>query len=185
MTQQDTGFTTVKKNGVDMVLAYAKIPSTHWIVGILVPEDVIYSQLTALKWTYGILTLVGILLLVFACLQFATGITRRILELKEHAAELAEGNLSGKDLVNLEADELGDLGRGFNAMKIHIKELITQMSATSEQVAASSEELTASAQQSADVSTNVAQTVSEVAAGVPKQTGHVDKAAKNVQEVVV
>lgn len=94
-----------------------------WIVGILVPEDVIYSQLTALKWTYGMLTLVGILLIVFACLQFATGITRRILELKEHAAELAEGNLSGKDLMNLEADELGDLGRGFNAMKTHIKEL--------------------------------------------------------------
>ncbi|WP_033171260.1 methyl-accepting chemotaxis protein [Selenomonas sp. ND2010] len=184
MTQQETGFTTVEKNGEDMVLAYAKIPSTNWMVGILVPEAVIYSQLTTLKWTYGILTLVGILLIVFACLQFATGITRRILELKEHAAELAEGNLSGKDLMNLEADELGDLGRGFNVMKAHIKKLITQMSATSEQVAASSEELTASAQQSADASTNVAQTVAEVAAGVSEQTGHVDKAAKNVQEVV-
>ena len=105
-------------------------------------------------------------------------------EAEQAAAELAEGNLTGADLANLSADELGDLGRGFNVMKGHIKKLITQMSATSEQVAASSEELTASAQQSAEASTNVAQTVSEVAAGMSAQTGHVDEANHNVQEVV-
>ena len=184
MTQQAAGFAKVEKDGKEMVLGYATIPSTHWIAGILVPEDVIYGQLTTLKWTYGLLTVAGILLIVWACLQFATGMTRRILELKDHAAELAEGNLTGADLANLSADELGDLGRGFNVMKGHIKKLITQMSATSEQVAASSEELTASAQQSADASTNVAQTVSEVAAGMSAQTGHVDEANHNVQEVV-
>ena len=184
MTKQPQGFLRVEKDGASMVLAYATVPSTKWIAALLVPQDIVLGQLSTLKFTYAVLTLLGILIVVLTSLRFSGAITRRLEILRGHAEQLASGDLSAQDIVPEATDEIGDLTQSFNAMKNHIKELIAQMRNTSEQVAASSEELTASAHQSADAATNVAQTVSTVADGMTEQTQHVDNATKSVEGVL-
>ena len=181
MLSKGKGYVELKKDGDTQVFAYATVPSTKWIMGVMVPESVVFAQMKTMKIMYAGLTLISILLIVFACLRFSTGITRIILRLKEHAAALADGNLTVADLSVDSTDELGDLTQGFNTMKQHIHELLGKMLSTAEQVAASSEELTASAQQSAEASNNVADTVTQVAEGMSAQMGHVDLANANVQ----
>ena len=183
MVTNGSGFFEVEADGEDEVFAYTTVPSTGWVVGISVPTSYVFSQLTALKITYGILTIVGILIIVLVSLLFSKRITTAIIGLREHADELAKGNLRVDDLAVESADELGVLAQAFNTMSHNIRSLIKKMAATSEQVAASSEELTASAQQSAEASNHVAGTVSEVASGMADQMTNVDKARQDVDRV--
>ncbi len=184
MVSQGKGYVTLEKDGKTQIFAYATVPSTKWVMGIMVPESVVFSQMQTLKVVYAILTILSILLIVFACLRFSKGITYNILRLKAHAAELAGGNLAVDDLTVESTDELGELTLGFNTMKKQIHDLIRKMMSTAEQVAASSEQLTASAQQSAEASTHVAETVNGVANGMQAQMGHVETADESVRQSV-
>ena len=180
MVSKGSGYFTAN----DMVLAYTTVPTTGWIMGIAVPESFVFSQLTQMKITYGILTSLGLVIIVLVCLRFSAKITGAILRLRDYADQLADGNLRGENLPVESSDELGVLTQAFNTMSNNIRALIRKMASTSEQVAASSEELTASAQQSAEASNHVAMTVSEVANGMADQMTNIDSAKGEVQHVV-
>ena len=183
MQQQGNGYFVAQKNGENRVMAYATIASTGWMMLVSVPESIVFASVRTLKITYAILTLLGIAIMVFVCLQFSGRISRSIIRLHGHAAELAKGNLRLDDLQVESADEIGTLTGAFNTMSRNIRELIRKMATTAEQVAASSEELTASAQQSADASNHVAGNVSEVSVGMDDQMKSIDEAKKTVDTV--
>lgn len=182
MTTGGKGFFTFNGADGEKVFAYTTIPSTGWIVGLSVPYDFVYSALNKLKITYAVLTIVGLLIVTLICLQFAGRITRPIIALEGSARELAAGNLRQDDIAVESSDEIGSLTSAFNNMRRHLRELIGQMTHTSEQVASSSEELTAGAHQAAQAAMNVAETVVQVANGMDKQLGSIDGAKQNVDE---
>jgi methyl-accepting chemotaxis protein len=184
MQGKESGYFTTNSDGKEVVFAYAKVPSTEWLIGIAVPEDFVFASLKHMRWVFGLLTFVGFALMMFVCLYFAQKITRPILGLTEHAVQLADGNLRMSELPVESADEIGRLTQAFNTMNKNIRQLIQKMSAAAEQVAASSEELTASAQQSAEAANSVAVSVGDVAQGVSDQAGSVDNAKNVVEEVV-
>ena len=66
MVQKGEGYFSLDTPEGKKVLAYQTIPTTGWIMGISVPEDVVFASLTRLKITYAILTLLGILIAVAA-----------------------------------------------------------------------------------------------------------------------
>ena len=179
MVQQEKGYYV----SGDDVVSYTTVPTTGWIVGIIVPQSEVFAPVRHLRITYGILTLLGIALIVFACLRFSTAIVRRLDMLHAHADELAGGNLSQPELVIDSRDELGSLAASFNRMTASLKQLITKIAATSEQVAAASEELTANAQQSADASNHVAETVTNVSNDMDSQVANVTTAKGHVDHV--
>jgi methyl-accepting chemotaxis protein len=183
MIQKGEGYFNVTINGTDKVFAYTTVPATGWVVGISAPYDFVFASLKHLKLVYGILTVIGLLLAVGACLAFASRIMKPIAKLEAHAAELAEGNLSLDDLPITSSDEIGTLTNAFNVMSGNIRKMITHMATTAEQVAASSEELTANAQQSADAAVHVAETVGEVSMGMSQQLTDIDGAKKSVDTV--
>lgn len=183
MLQKDKGYFITKKDGESKVFAYTTVASTGWIVGVSVPESLVFASVNRMKITYAILTVVGILLIVFASLKLSNGILKQIIRIKNHADKLSEGNLRVDDLPVESEDELATLSQAFNTMSHNIRELIRKMSATAEQVAAASEELTASAQQSAEASNHVAGAVSQVSDGMDDQLKSVDHAKKNVDIV--
>ena len=178
-----SGFFTVQKDGKNQIFAYTTLQSAGWIIGIFVPEEFVFAEMNTMKITYGILVIIGILLTGFAGITFSNRITASVLQVKEHADELASGNLRLDDIQVDSQDEIGALGNAFNTMSHNIRELIRKMATTAEQVAASSEELTASAQQSADASNHVAGNVSEVSVGMDEQMKSIDEAKKTVDTV--
>ena len=174
------GFMELEKNGATQVFAYATVPSTQWVIALVVPESIVYAPLSKMRIMYIALIIIGVLIIVGACLKFSTKITNSVVRLKDEAVQMAEGNLSRPDISIDSSDEIGDLGHAFNAMKKHIYVLISDISKASERLAASSEQLTASSHQSAEAATHVAENVCVVAEGMGAQMQHMDRANSEV-----
>ena len=167
----------------DRVFAYTTIESTGWILGIAVSEDFILGAIKTLRSTYAILGVVGLALMILACMKMASSITNPIEQLQKHAVELSHGNLRVQDLVVRSKDEIGSLSSAFNDMSASLRNLIGKMSNTSHQVAASSEQLTANAQQSADTSVHISENVAEVNGNMSRQLNDISSAKRNVDIV--
>ena len=183
MLKNDKGFFLYENKAGKMVFGFMTLPSTNWVFGLSVPYDFVFESVSAMRTTYILLTVIGVILIVFICLQFAGRITNPIVELEQRATELSKGNLRIEDAVVRSADEIGSLTKAFNVMSANLRNLISKMATTAEQVAASSEELTANAQQSADASVHVAETVSEVTGNVDQQLQDIDGAKSSVDAV--
>ena len=186
MIQTKNGYFATEKDGETQIIAYATVPSSGWIIAIAVPERVAFAQLQSLKMTYGILSLLGILLvagLIFALMRFATTITGATERLMNHVGALAKGELNQPDLPVTSEDELGQLAANFNTMMKNIRNVIRQVAGTAEQLAAASEQLTAGAHQMAESATEIAGTVANVAEGTDAQFESIAGAKKNIDIV--
>ena len=180
MAQAKKGYFISNVSGQERVIAYESMGSTGWLAAISVPTDFVFAEVTKLRLIYGVLTVVGVVLIVVALLYFANSIVNQIKGLVSHMGEMAKGNLRLDPLPVTSSDEFGEMSGEFNDMMKNIKKLITQMTQSAEQVAASSEELTASSQQAAEAATHVAQTIVDVAGGMEKQLTSVDGAKQNI-----
>ena len=183
MLQNKSGYFATEKDGEQQIIAYTTVPSSGWIVAIAVPESVAFAQLASLKTTYGVLSLLGILLvagIIIALLRFAATITGATERLMHHVDALAKGDLGLDDLPVTSQDELGQLAANFNTMMKNIRNVIRQVAGTAEQLAAASEQLTAGAHQTAEAATEIAGTVSTVADGTDRQLESIADAKKNI-----
>ena len=182
MAPDAKGSFQIDKNGESQTFAFTTIPSTQWVIGLMVPNSVLYAPLTHMKLLYAVLILLGLVIIVFACLRFGSMIVNNVQRLHGHATKLADGDLSMQPLPVTSDDELGDLTKAFNVMHKNIHDLIESIAKASERLAASSEELTASAHQSAEAAMSVAETVTNMANGMSEQLTHVDNVRSTVQE---
>ena len=179
----DSGTFTCDVKGEEMVFGFATLANTGWIIGFTVPSDYVFAPLRTLAVTYGIFTIVALLVILAICMKFSSAMSNPVMRLESHAKELAKGNLRIEDIPVTSQDEIGSLSKAFNEMSQSLRKLIRQMATTSEQVAASSEELTANAQQSADASVHVAETVGDVGASMDQQLRDIGGAKKHVDIV--
>jgi len=99
------------------------------------------------------------------------------------AERIALGDLTTKDVKVKSNDEIGILAKSFNQMTENLRNLVRQISISSEQVASSSEELTASAEQSSQVSETITLTIQEVSANAEMQSRSVDESVQSINEM--
>ncbi len=183
MSTTDSGNFTLKVNGDDYIFGYATLPSTGWIVGLVIPHDAVFGVLGSIRMTFVIITIVCLIVVTLFCIQVSNSITGPVLQLENHAKQLAQGNLKMPDIEVGGTDEIGSLTSAFNTMSNNLRKLIQKMLATSEQLAAASEQLTASSTQSANTSVQVAETVSEVGGDITKQMQDIDGAKKSIEVI--
>ena len=185
MAQNKKGYLVSSAGGTETVVGYDTMESTGWIVAVSAPADFVFAEIFKLRMIYGVLTVIGVVLMVVALLYFANTIVKQVTGLAAHLGEMSKGNLRLEPLPVTSDDEFGQMSGQFNTMMKNLRGLITQMMHTAEQVAASSEELTASSQQAAEAATHVAQTVTEVAGGMDKQLGSVDGAKQHIDAAFI
>lgn len=183
MVANSNGYTTMIDNGEKVVVAYATVPDTGWILGVSIPESTVFAAVDNMRLIYLVLTVFGVIITVFSCMQFARKLITSVVELDTHALELAKGNLKVADIPVQTTDEIGNLIGSFNTMKENLRGLISTMAVNCEQVAAASEELTANATQSANAAINVAENVGDIAQSMDRQMGSVTQAKQNVEAV--
>ena len=167
----------------ESIFADTTVGASGWVVGVSVPYDFVFASVARMRLIYAVLTLFGLVLMIFMCMRFAANITNPIAQLEGHATELSKGNLTMREIEVTTEDEIGSLTHAFNTMSSNLRSLITKMATTAEQVSAASEELTASAQQSADASVSVAEAVGQVSNNMDQQISDID-GAKNSVDVV-
>ncbi|MBR5909405.1 MAG: methyl-accepting chemotaxis protein, partial [Schwartzia sp.] len=185
MAQNKKGYFVSSATGTETVIGYDTMAATGWIVAVGAPADFVFAEVSKLRMVYGILTAIGIVLMVVSLLYFANTIVKRIAGLVAHMGEMSQGNLRLEPLPVTSSDEFGQMSGQFNSMMKNLRDLIQQMAHTAEQVAASSEELTASSQQAAEAATHVAQTIIGVSGGMDKQLTSVDGAKQHIDAAFI
>ena len=183
MVKGDRGLTRYSYNGTDKMVAFAPIPNSRWSLALTAPVAEITEVLSSL--TLISLATIAVVLLVAAVvvILFARRIARPIRQIETAAARIAAGDISVNRLDIRSNDEIGRLGRAFEAMSENLRVLIKKVGMSTDQVAASAEELNASAEQSAQAATQIAQVITEVAAGAEKQQKEVDHTAATVEQM--
>ncbi|WP_286181002.1 methyl-accepting chemotaxis protein [Bacillus sp. ISL-37] len=160
-------------------------------------EDAIEYQQDALNATSetlsGEVQKVALLIILLSAAAFiigtaiATYISRIIskpVQLVSYAAkQMADGNLAIEKINVKNNDEIGQLAADFNEMATNLRNLIYQVSSTSEQVAASAEEMMASADQTNSATNQVATAIQEVAGGAELQSKNTEESARAVEEM--
>lgn len=102
-----------------------------------------------------------------------------------HAAELADGNLTLEPIRVPEKakDEIATLSRSFNQMYANLKNIIATVYESSNELSASSEELVANAKQSAEATEKVTASVEQVSAGAHTQLEQITESSRAISEV--
>lgn len=111
-------------------------------------------------------------------------IIRPLNRLIQDTKRIAEGDLSQK-ISSASKDEIGQLGRSFEAMRMNLATLIEQIKTMSRQVAATSKELTAGVEQAVSAGRQIASLAEEMANGAEIQAKGADEGAKAMEEMAI
>lgn len=128
-------------------------------------------------------SLFALLVLVSFGYWVAHSVARPVGAVTSALAEVANGNLTGRDLSIESTNEVGRLATALNAMKNNMADLVRQIQGNAQQVAASSEELTASSEQSAQAANQVAGSITEVANGATEQLTAANETSAVVEQM--
>lgn len=169
---EQTGFSTYTYDGTDKLVGYYPVKGTSWIMAVEADRDETLAPISKLR--NNILLVGGIITLLCAALTYiiSNSISKPIIESIKHSKKIADLDISEdfpQELINRK-DEMGELGRAFQNIIDNLREVINEVSNSSEQVSASSEELTATSQQSAIVTEEIAKIVEEIARGAHDQS---------------
>ncbi len=168
------------------VFAYTTVESTGWIVGILVPEELVLAPIDRLRAAYVGLTagmIFGLLLIVFFSVRFSNRILENISNIKNHTDELARGNFRVTELDENSKDEFGELARAVNGMIRDIRQLIKKVMGTAEKVSASSDALSTNSLDTAEASNHIAEIVMKVSGDMDAQHENIISAKTNVDSI--
>ncbi|AET66278.1 methyl-accepting chemotaxis protein [Desulfosporosinus orientis DSM 765] len=135
---------------------------------------------------YSVLgTLAAIIVSIGLALMINRKISQKIAPMARSASLVAEGNLDIPEIQVTSDDDIGLLGKAFNDMTNHLRELVEKVSQSSGLVASTSQELTAGAEQSAQASNQIASAISEVSLGAEKQLSVVENTTQVVKQMLV
>lgn len=110
-------------------------------------------------------------------------ISRPVALITEVTRRMASGDLTMDEIRVRNKDELGLLAGYYNQMVQTLRELIGQISLSTQQVAASSEELTASAEQVSKATEQIASTSQEVSTGSQEQVQRLGESRDIINEM--
>ncbi|MFD1360420.1 methyl-accepting chemotaxis protein [Lentibacillus salinarum] len=121
--------------------------------------------LTLILIVIGVTLVVGILIIW----MFSNSISKPIDRVSEHMNHLADGDLTQEPLNLKSKDETGKLANAMNHMQDRLKEIIKNVSKTSETLSSQSEELTQSANEVKSGTEQISTTMQELASGSETQ----------------
>ncbi|WFA07942.1 methyl-accepting chemotaxis protein [Tissierella sp. Yu-01] len=169
--EEKTGVGNYNDNGKRLYAGFSPVEGTDWMFFVVGYEDEILASIPTLQRSI-VLAVAIILIISIIIISFISNtITKPIIQSVKQAENLANLDLtqdvSEKLIKN--SDETGDLARAFQNTINSLREIIREVSGSSEQVAFASEGLTTTAQQSAIAAEEVTKTVEEIARGASEQ----------------
>ncbi|TSI09001.1 methyl-accepting chemotaxis protein [Lysinibacillus sp. BW-2-10] len=138
----------------------------------------------AKSFTLILIIFIGGLILALVISFIVSRMISKPLELvNNNIKEVADGNLTIEPVNVKNKDEIGELAQSFNEMTSNLRDLIHQVTQTSETLAASSEELLASSEQTSQATEQIAISIQEVASGSENQVNSASSAEQSVNEI--
>jgi len=166
---------------IEQKVVYSKTdPNWDWVVSagtyMMDFNEAANGILTLNFIVSGITLVVGI----FIIWMFAGSIARPITKATEQMGYLAEGDLTREPLRLKSKDETARLAHAMNYMQEQLKNIIQNVSETSEMLTSHGEELSQSASEVKTGSEQVASTMQELASGSESQANHASEMASSM-----
>jgi methyl-accepting chemotaxis protein len=192
----ETGIGKYTFDGVDKYVGYAPVVGTEWSVGVIVTEGEVLSELSGLKVSVAISSIIFILIGSGIIFIIASNISNGVKSTSKHLKLLAEGNLreevSAKYLN--QKDEIGEMTNSMKLMQESLGKMIKQVKENSSNINTQSDNLSSISEEIANVSQNVTEAISEIAKGTGDQSENLihiteilnefsDKLSKMVREI--
>ncbi len=111
-------------------LAFAPMPTTGWAMGVIVPEGELFADLDRMGREVGMLGAGGFIVLLVVIAAIAASITRPLSRLAATASEIARGDLDTPVPMTGSRDEVGQLSRSFERMRLALRDYIADLTAT-------------------------------------------------------
>jgi sigma-B regulation protein RsbU (phosphoserine phosphatase) len=112
---------TTKK---DSWMYYEPLPSTKWSLAVIFPENELYADLHGLFLSLILISIIGLLLLIFLIITVARNITDPVKKLARATVEIGNGNFNVKLPQINKNDEIAQLNRSINGMQIDLKKYL-------------------------------------------------------------
>jgi sigma-B regulation protein RsbU (phosphoserine phosphatase) len=132
MVQGGEGFVSLKSfsKGEKCRMYYAPLPSIGWSLGVVIPEDELFADIRNLNREIIIIGSAGFILLFLIIVFISRTITRPLRILAKKTTDIARGNLNVEIPVVKSNDEVGDLSRSFENMRVALIEYISNLAET-------------------------------------------------------
>ena len=172
-------------DGKELYAGYAPIEGTNWIFFITGDKAEILKDIPLIVSFMLVSGLVVLILSAVAVFFIGNSLSKPIILASDHAKKLADLDVSVITPKNFleRNDELGILASSFKTMGDNLKDIIREISSSSEMVGAASQELSATSQESATAAEEVTKTVEEIAKGASEQAINTESGSTKVSDL--
>jgi len=180
----ESGFDDYPFMGSDRFFGFAPIQGTGWSIAVGAHKADVFHQLSSMCRNIGISSLVFIGIGMFLTLMLSRNIVLPINDFVGFTGLLAEGNYS-KDVPEKfirRNDELGDLGRAFDAMMHNTRKLLKDIGTCVQVVTLSATDLAAVSERMKEDSESTADNSNTVAAAAEQMDKNMDNVSKAMVE---
>ena len=138
-TQNLQGVSEITLNGESQIVAYQAIkddkPKMHWIIGLVVAKDTVYSPIhaTVKLSIFIVIILIAVVSIIISLV--AKSITKPLVELHDAMTDVAsgQGDLTKRITVKSD-DEIGELAKAFNQFTGQIHHMVSDISRMSDKL---------------------------------------------------
>lgn len=135
------------ENRAETVIELAYLPNAPWAVAISEPKQEALSPVRTLEARFIVTGLLSLVVVFFLSWGMAWSLVKPIGQLKMVAQNISRGNLS-QPVPPLGSDEIGELGRSFDTMRLGLKKSMEETEEWNRQLEARIEERTRQLQDS-------------------------------------
>lgn len=152
--------------------------STPWSLAIVIPMETVRAQGNSFAIVSGSVAVIAVLILIGVLWTIARLSTAPVIESISLAESLAHGDLTKVIKVD-QKDEVGRLAAALKRMSDQLRQVIGEVSASTENVASGGEELAASSHSLAEGATEQAASVEEVSSSMEEMASNIQGNAQN------
>lgn len=162
---------------------YMPVADTGWSLVVQQDIDEMYAPVQAAVGRMVLICVVLLVIAVIIAIWVTNSITKPIIQLKNEAAIIAQGDLTQELETSGSKDEIGSLKMAFAEMVNNLKSMIVNVRDNSDRLASHSQELASSSEEVSATVEEVASTTSEVAATSTQGAENAEKAAGESEQV--
>ncbi len=171
MLAEHKGISSYFFNDQSLYAGYVPITSTGWIFVITAAEKEVLAAIPALQQRIILVMLAILVLSIIVVYLIGNSITKPVLKIVDHSQRFADLDISSDlpEQLRQQKDEIGSLANALQNIGQNIREVLYEISGSSEQLSSSSQELTASSQQAASAANEVTLAIEEIAKSASEQ----------------
>ncbi len=133
------------------------------------------EQVTGVQTVILMTSIIALVLGIALALLIGQMIARPVQKVSRAARQIAEGDLTGEDIVLRQKDEIGAMALDFNRMKLNLRQLMRIINQNAIEVEAASKELSGGAEQAVMASNHIAESVQEVSEASDQQSTSINE----------